>query len=413
MRSVPSVTGVLALLATVLVATPPSGAAGESCQGQAATIVVPRGDLDAQGTAGDDVIYVAGTGGQVDALGGDDVVCTARGSVTVLLGGDGEDRLTGAGDLLGGAGNDVLRATAADEWQQASGGEGNDRIVTSGRGHHDVRPGPGNDTVVARGTSPEWDWLQVSSPTDGLVVDAAAGTLDGEGHDTYRGRVVIFGTTGRDVFRGASAGDRFVGHGGGDRIRGGGGRDRLSAEQPRLVDGGAGDDRIRVAFGGTAHGGAGDDVLTTGMRTDSRRTDVRAYRLSGGPGHDVFRLQSRRDEGRIVAGHPVTGTIAGGAGADTADFRATGADVRAGLREGRASWRSGGDRLGRVALASIEALTGGAGDDRLLGDGRANSLAGRGGDDLLVGRAGRDRAAGGPGRDTCRSAERSIGCERR
>jgi hypothetical protein len=50
-------------------------------------------------------------------------------------------------------------------------------------------------------------------------------------------------------------------------------------------------------------------------------------------------------------------------------------------------------------LRQIEGVRGGAGDDRLSGNGAANWLIGGGGDDLLIGGGGRDTLEGGAGND--------------
>ena len=53
----------------------------------------------------------------------------------------------------------------------------------------------------------------------------------------------------------------------------------------------------------------------------------------------------------------------------------------------------------RDTTRNLENLTGGAGNDRLVGDGAANVLAGGDGDDTLLGGAGTDVLVGGNGAD--------------
>src|SRR5215212_9102927 len=159
---------------------------------------------------------------------------------------------------------------------------------------------------------------------------------------------------------GGPGNDRITAGPGGDRISGGGGRDAL-------------------------FGGAGPDVLTDGDRDGARGAagpgpDV----MDGGEGfYDLISYSQRR--------------------------RAVRLDIGDGARDGAPG--EGDD------LRGAERLQGGAGDDWLGGDARANTLLGGRGDDRLYGRAsdvpvsgafpydvliggrGRDRLYGGPGPD--------------
>jgi len=136
-------------------------------------------------------------------------------------------------------------------------------------------------------------------------------------------------------------------------------------------------------------GGPGDDTLIGGRE---------AMRLFGGPGDDV------------LEGGPYDDLLHGGAGADSMDggrhdflgdvvsYTGRLAPVRVDLVEQEAGAAGEGD-----AIAKIEGAVGGAGDDRLFGDGRRNRLDGRWGRDVLLGRAGADELSGGPGPDLIRA----------
>ncbi|CAB4947618.1 unannotated protein [freshwater metagenome] len=93
-----SLTGAALLGAALLVPTSTATAAGETCQGQAATIVgTPGGEI--VGTEGADVIVTNGAT-LVDALGGDDLVCGTGGNgVSVVLGAGADTFIT---DSIGG-----------------------------------------------------------------------------------------------------------------------------------------------------------------------------------------------------------------------------------------------------------------------------------------------------------------------
>ena len=102
--------------------------------------------------------------------------------------------------------------------------------------------------------------------------------------------------------------------------------------------------------------------------------------LTGGTGTDTFKV--------------TTGSIAGaltGSGADKLDYSTQAAGVSVNLAAGAAT--------GLGAVTGVLNVTGGAGNDRLVGDGGANSLVGGSGDDVLLGLAGNDTLDGGNGRD--------------
>lgn len=410
-----------ALAGSVLVSAP-ALAATPACDGRPATIVVPLHTHTADGTGGDDVIYVEGIGTQVHGLGGDDIMCTSDRSAASLLGGEGRDQITGSGDIDGGPGDDALVSTTNDV-ASVRGGEGDDRIIARGASGRMIEPGPGDDTIDNTDAHGRLlDRLSYGAgsagATDGVTIRVAAGgrgTVEGEeGRDTFVGRFGFHGTAGHDTFYGSSGPDSFSGAGGDDEVWGFGGDDMLHAFRPALMEGGAGDDRLFPSFGGLARGGPGDDVLDTWL--ERALTDVEpvisAYRLFGGAGHDTFRLRSYTDDNRVIS-HPTAeqlwrGAIAGGPGTDTLDLTPVRSAVDADLRTGRARWAGGS-----AGLAGIDSLIGSTGDDVLRGDAGSNLLVGRSGHDLMIGRAGRDTANGGPGRDTCRQVERRAGCERR
>ena len=93
-----SLTGAALLGAALLVPTSTATAAGETCQGQAATIVGTPGS-QITGTEGADVIVTNGAT-RVDALGGDDLVCGTGGNGMSVVLGAGADTFTT--DSIGG-----------------------------------------------------------------------------------------------------------------------------------------------------------------------------------------------------------------------------------------------------------------------------------------------------------------------
>jgi Ca2+-binding RTX toxin-like protein len=189
-----------------------------------------------------------------------------------------------------------------------------------------------------------------------------------------RFRAVVYGGLGNDVLSGGTI------------LAGGEGNDLLHADNSGSdLRGGPGDDllyggdEIDVLFGGGGHdqlyGGGGDDALTDGDRDAT--TGARA------PGPD---------------------TLDGGAGSDALSYehRTRPLSVRTDDND------DAGETGEHDTVRNIESISGGAGDDRLVGDdgrnwlagGRGNdTIAGHGGDDELFGEAGDDRLIGGAGRD--------------
>ncbi len=156
-----------------------------------------------------------------------------------------------------------------------------------------------------------------------------------------------------DLFEGGNLDDIIDGNGGNATLYGLGGDDVL---------------RVNDASYGYLYGGDGDDVLIVkgGLRN----------LLNGGAGADTL--------------------IGGGSKEDRADY----SDSAVGLTVSLATPSiNTGDAAGDV-YQSIEIIAGSAFNDRLIGDGNANSLIGGDGDDVLIGGAGRDGLGGGNGIDT-------------
>ena len=178
-----------------------------------------------------------------------------------------------------------------------------------------------------------------------------------------------------------------------------------------------GDDSASLAVSATAEGGPGDDLLSAatapattgstllgGQGADTVVGSAGRDQLDGGAGPD--RIEGRGDEDVIKDGDagspPAADTIDGGSGRDHLDFSDVDRPVRVNLPLGL------GGAAGEDRLFGLEDVTGGDGDDvlvgaadanRLLGLGGDDRLTGDGGDDRLEGSTGDDRLAGGPGDD--------------
>ena len=104
--------------------------------------------------------------------------------------------------------------------------------------------------------------------------------------------------------------------------------------------------------------------------------------LTGGSGNDAFNFA---DE----AG--VTGVIDGGAGVNTLNYAAYSTGIYVNLQ----TWVA----TGTAAIANIQNVTGGQGNDILVGNGGNNVLTEHAGDNLVIGGGGADTLIGGSGSD--------------
>ena len=140
-----------------------------------------------------------------------------------------------------------------------------------------------------------------------------------------------------------------------------GGNDQITgSESADWLHGFAGNDRV--------DGDAGNDVLNGGDGNDS---------LVGGEGFDQ---------------------LDGGAGIDTADYSATQGSLKVKLDGGK-SVTVKLDGNSEDTIENVENVTGGSGNDRIVGDGVGNQLSGDGGNDVVKGKGGRDSLLGGSGDD--------------
>ncbi|MBI1312477.1 hypothetical protein GC176_14390 [bacterium] len=287
----------------------------------------------------------------INGGGGNDTLYGAA-SGSVINGGSGNDSLYGAasGDVInGGDGNDVIVGFGGDD--RIDGGAGNDNLV-GGAGSDTLIGGDGDDHLHGQGSSGD----VLSGGPDADLLDG------GSGDDS------LYGAASGDVINGGDGNDFIVGFGGDDRIDGGAGNDNLV--------GGAGSD--------TLIGGDGDDHL----RGQGSSGDV----LSGGPGTDL--LDGGKGNDRLVevgnAGFILT---------DTSLDDGTSVDVLVDLESAFLTGGDGGNRLDASAFSGWVRMTGGAGNDTLIGTALGDALIGLGGDDRIEGRDGNDRMRGSAGRD--------------
>jgi Ca2+-binding RTX toxin-like protein len=152
-----------------------------------------------------------------------------------------------------------------------------------------------------------------------------------------------------------------------------------------------------IALSGTAaatiNGGEGDDTITGGPLNDTINGGADADRIDGGAGNDTLNGDSGDDTFLAGLGNDV---LTGAAGTDTADYSTRSAPVTVSLDNVANDGATG--ETDNVKN-DVENVTGGTGNDALIGTTTANVLAGGPGTDSLDGDTGNDVLDGGTGAD--------------
>ncbi|MDM0024029.1 peroxidase family protein [Variovorax saccharolyticus] len=342
-------------------------AAGQTLNGNAGQdwILGGGGDDTLNGNAEDDIL----DGGE-----GADSVNGGAGSDT-MMGGAGNDAMNGGADadtMTGGANNDTMTGAAGDDRFVATVSDGNDAYTgAAGNDTYDLSGTAAGATVTtASASSAETgnDTLATienvigSQGNDNITLNGGVNVIDGQGGDD-----TINAGAGADIVSGGAGNDTITGGAGADTLGGGEGDDifhYVIGDGADAVDGGTGNDRVAIG------GGAGATAQTLAV-------------LLSGTAISAFAGASATDVEEFTA------DLAGGV--DTLTYGTTTTAVAVDLAAGTAT--------GFVSIANIENVTGGAGNDTLLGSGVANALVGGAGDDTLTGGAGADSVNGGVGND--------------
>ena len=462
----PSLVGLSLLILPLPAPASFAGSEPSSCQGQPATVVVTGGQ-NVQATEGPDVIVVTGRDAQVDALGGDDLICVldvatrvragAGNDVVVATGppgdydaedaflsatvelGPGEDRFTGGWEPDAVNGGDTTGDLERDE---ISTGDGDDFVSsgTPGAANTDVvRTGNGDDTVgftpfapsgvLDVGEDDNVAVLTVGDAVTGLGIDVQSQTLTVDA-TTYQwvgrlhkwrvvgdagaslGQLVFAGSAQRETLDVAGLSSPAV------RVRTRGGADVVHVAGP-------------IASGGLLSLGAGRDSASFGAtpwddpsaHLEEVHVDLTRQRIDYGAPGTASRLVGVERAGVSattvrVKGNDLANTISvkgcnvrvrAGAGSDTIYSNvSTGCETKIRLAGG-----PGRDRIWGEPYAGgggDETMVGGSGDDVLRSGSGDDVLIGGSGDDVLRGGRETDAADGGPGSDRC-AAETTRHCE--
>lgn len=366
-------------------------------------------------------------------------------------GGGGTDKLTSIENVYGSAFNDTLTGNAGDNMlvgdagnDTITGGKGNDTLwgdagtdVLDGGDGDDYMVGGAGDDIIKGGAGD--DWSSYENATAGVTVDlnkTTAQNTGGAGTDTITGVELLYGSKSDDVLTGDAKANYLWGSDGNDKLYGGAGDDHLSGGTGAdLIDGGDGFDTVDYAYsdkpvyidlnGGTvpanlgyaetgdrlisieaAMGGSNDDEIFGNAAENYLYGDAGNDRLSAMGGHDTLEggdgddtlYGSATGTGDLLLGnagddHIVISTgstvVDGGEGSDTLHLSLT-AGVKVDLRITGEQQVAAGVF---VEARNVENLTGGMGNDTLIGDAKDNVLMGGRGDDVLDGGAGSDTAS--------------------
>ena len=329
----------------------------------------------------------------------------AKPDIEIVLGGSGADKMTGSGAanrIYGGPGNDTLDGQAGNDFIDAGAG---DDAVKGGAGGDAISGGDGRDTA---------DYSDRRNPIHVSPHDGANDGEPGEADDVYGDVESAKGGSAGDRLFGSEAANTLTGNGGDDLLVAGGGDDRLLA--------GDGDDVLQGGHGADElDGGGGADtidfsergepvVVDLGENTDSDGDEVDDDvesatggggddRLLGGGGDNALSGGAGND---TLDGGGGSDRLAGGPGADRVDYSRRGGAVAVTI-DGNADDGENGER--DHVVPDVESVTGGNGNDTLIGSEGSNLIAGGPGDDKLTGGKGADRLEGGPGSDGIRAKD--------
>ena len=290
-----------------------------------------------------------------------------------LVGGAAADVLIGStanNQLRGGGGNDTLLGLLGDD---ALVGEAGDDLLAGGLGNDTFDGGAGSDTV---------DYSQ-DGRAGAVAVDLATITMtsvDGDSDVLNPG-----GTLSVENVTGTPYNDTLVGNGLANVLRGGPGNDTLTGHLGAdAVAGDDGTDTFRYDDGDHDSGAIGaslNDVADDGAANEGDNLGSTVENVIGGNGNTTF------------AGSLARNVFTGGTGTDVVSWVARVDPVTASLVS-----NSGGPE--GDTFTGIEGLTGGSGNDVLVGNAAANALSGGPGDDTLRGGLGADALTGDAGSDT-------------
>jgi Ca2+-binding RTX toxin-like protein len=319
----------------------------------------------------------------ISGLNGNDTIDGGRGADR-LDGGSGDDRLlggTGRDTLIGGTGNDTLDGGADDDSYEASGTQAEfDTFSDTGAAGSDTLVNIGSTALTLNGFSPTNGIESINGNNQAIIGNNNANVLNFSGV-ILNSVLFIGGGTGNDSITGNSANNDLRGNNGDDVIDGGAGDDWL--------DGGSQNDRLL--------GAAGDDTIIGGSGNDT---------LDGGEGNDTYHVVGNQAEFDTFADSGTSGTdtiinLAGTALTLNGFALNNGIDVINGNNQAIIGNNNGNAfNFSAVTFNNVSFVSGGNGDDSIIGTALGDNLQGGAGDDNISGGAGADRLDGGAQNDS-------------
>lgn len=292
--------------------------------------------LNITGNAGANRITATGFDDSINGGAGKDVINAGAGNDTIV--GD-----AGADSLIGGAGDDTYIYNAIAEFaagESITDTAGNDKVIFNGTG-----------TLVLNNLVTGIDQITIGQTTASINVGGVnASTVVSNG-------LIISGNAAANTIIGTVGSDLILGGAGNDVINGGNGDD--------LIVGGLGADSLS--------GGAGDDFISNGEAVDS---------IDGGAGYDNMTLNASY----------VQANNAGLVGVEQIDLQNSGS-INLNL-----TGQTEGFRIYDNDYAST--ITGGSGNDAIIGSGGIDSFKGGAGNDVIYGSQQDALIDGGLGSDT-------------
>ncbi len=309
-----------------------------------------------------------------------DQVLTGDDTANTLLGGSGNDTISGLGGndaLYGGSGNDMIDGgTGADKMY---GGDGNDTYVVDSSGDavsetSALGDAGGIDTVMSSVSFQLTNYLENLTLTGGANINGTGNALDNTltGND---GNNLLNGLTGADHMSGGAGNDTYVVDNAGDTV-----------SETRADGSDAGGTDIVQASVGFTLGAYIENLLLTGAGNIS------------GTGNDLVNTITGNAGNNWLDGGAGADRLVGGLGDDTYvvddahDVVIEGANAGTDMVQSSISWALG---------ANLEQLTlTGSADINGIGNALDNLIYGNTGNNVLNGQGGADAMSGGAGDDT-------------
>ena len=330
------------------------------------TLVGGAGNDTLEGGAGIDTASYAGATAAVN-------VNLGTSSAT---GAAGTDTLGGIENLIGSTFNDTL------------GGDGGDNLLEGGTGNDTLNGGAGSDTLIGGAGNDSLtggagiDTVSYAGATAAVTVNLGTGSATGgAGTDVLSGLELVIGSAFNDTLTGAA--------GVADTLIGGAGNDTYviqDAGDVALEAAGEGTDNVQIAATATlsSHtlGDGIENLSQLGSTAFTGTGNALANVLTGGTGNDTLSGAAGND---TLIGGTGNDSLDGGDGVDTVSYAGTATAVTVNLATGAATGGAGSD-----ALANIENVIGGSGNDTLTGGSGDNVIDGGAGNDSMIGGAGND-----------------------